>query len=49
MINIPKMKLPKRYTEIIRKHKNSTPEEKLKLKMTLLKLSMIKIVNFITP
>ncbi|WP_422663746.1 DUF7366 family protein, partial [Staphylococcus aureus] len=26
MINIPKMKFPKKYTEIIKKYKNKTPE-----------------------
>ncbi|MGR3847380.1 DUF7366 family protein, partial [Staphylococcus aureus] len=25
MINIPKMKFPKKYTEIIKKYKNKTP------------------------
>ncbi|EYP42052.1 hypothetical protein W220_00339 [Staphylococcus aureus DAR1200] len=31
MINIPKMKFPKKYTEIIKKYKNKTPEEKAKI------------------
>ncbi|WP_432715024.1 DUF7366 family protein, partial [Staphylococcus aureus] len=29
MINIPKMKFPKKYTEIIKKYKNKKPEEKI--------------------
>ncbi|HHP7518287.1 TPA: DUF7366 family protein [Staphylococcus aureus] len=31
MINTPKIKLPKKYTEIIKKYKNKTPEEKAKI------------------
>ncbi|HBC4323518.1 TPA: hypothetical protein SK709_001173 [Staphylococcus aureus] len=31
MINIPKMKFPKKYTEIIKKYKNKAPEEKAKI------------------
>lgn len=37
MINIPKMKLPKRYTEIIKRLKNSTPEEKVEVEDDFIK------------
>ncbi|EMM1913061.1 TPA: hypothetical protein PEJ64_000546 [Staphylococcus aureus] len=37
MINIPKMKFPKKYTEIIKKYKNKTPEEKAKIEDDFIK------------
>ncbi len=37
MINIPKMKFPKKYTEIIKKYKNKTPEEKDKIEDDFIK------------
>ncbi|HDH6551733.1 TPA: hypothetical protein PI887_002261 [Staphylococcus aureus] len=37
MINIPKMKFPKKYTEIIKKYKNKTPEEKVKIEDDFIK------------
>ena len=49
MINIPKMKFPKKYTEIIKKYKNikiKHLKKKLRLKMISLKKLMIKTVNF---
>ncbi len=46
MINIPKMKFPKKYTEIIKKYKKKHLKKKLRLKMILLKILMIKRVNF---
>lgn len=46
MINIPKMKFPKKYTEIIKKYKNKAPEEKAKIEDDLLKKLKIKTVNF---
>lgn len=47
MINIPKMKFPKKYTEIIKKYKKKKHlKKKLRLKMILLKILMIKRVNF---
>ena len=49
MINIPKMKFPKKYTEIIKKYKNKTPEEKLRLKMISLKEINDKDSEFYSP
>ncbi|HHX0000007.1 TPA: DUF7366 family protein [Staphylococcus aureus] len=37
MINIPKMKFLKKYTEIIKKYKNKTPEEKAKIEDDFIK------------
>ncbi|HGO3679737.1 TPA: hypothetical protein ACK058_000021 [Staphylococcus aureus] len=31
MMNIPKMKLPEKYTEVFKTYKNGTPEEKAKI------------------
>ncbi|HDC5688658.1 TPA: hypothetical protein SJF47_001207 [Staphylococcus aureus] len=31
MINMPKMKLPEKYTEVFKTYKNGTPEEKAKI------------------
>ncbi|UVD90686.1 MAG: hypothetical protein NRZ54_08755 [Staphylococcus haemolyticus] len=49
MINIPKMKLPKRYTEIIGKYKNSTPEEKAKIEDDFIKAINDKDSKFYSP
>ncbi|UKM35967.1 hypothetical protein VBSAUS320_32 [Staphylococcus phage vB_SauS_320] len=46
MINIPKMKFSKKYTEIIKNIKIKHLKKKLRLKMILLKILMIKTVNF---
>ncbi|MCG1584843.1 hypothetical protein K4U47_09970 [Staphylococcus epidermidis] len=49
MNNIPKMKLSKRYTEVIRKYKNSTPEEKAKIEDDFIKAINDKDSKFYSP
>lgn len=49
MINIPKMKLPKRYTEIIKRLKNSTPEEKVEVEDDFIKAVNDRESKFYTP
>lgn len=49
MINIPKMKLPKRYTETIKRLKNSTPEEKVKVEEDFIKAVNDKESGFYSP
>lgn len=49
MSSIPKMKFSKRYTEIIRKHKNSTPEEKVKIEDDFIKVINDKDSKFYSP
>ncbi|WP_213406058.1 DUF7366 family protein [Staphylococcus pasteuri] len=49
MSNIPKMKFSKRYTEAIRKHKNSTSEEKAKIEDDFIKAIKDKDSKFYSP
>ncbi|EXP83414.1 hypothetical protein [Staphylococcus aureus] len=49
MINIPKMKFPKKYTEIIKKYKNKTPEEKAKIENDFIKDINDKDSEFYSP
>ncbi|EMJ6800778.1 hypothetical protein VUO86_04155 [Staphylococcus aureus] len=49
MINIPKMKFPKKYTEIIKKYKNKTPEEKAKIEDDFIKDIKDKYSEFYSP
>ncbi|HDE7552220.1 TPA: hypothetical protein PDZ18_002159, partial [Staphylococcus aureus] len=49
MINIPKMKFPKKYTEIIKKYKNKTPEEKAKIEDDFIKEINDKDSEFYSP
>ncbi|EHT37390.1 hypothetical protein SACIG1750_2174 [Staphylococcus aureus subsp. aureus CIG1750] len=48
-INIPKMKFPKKYTEIIKKYKNKTPEEKAKIENDFIKDINDKDSEFYSP
>ncbi|PZL26249.1 hypothetical protein [Staphylococcus aureus] len=49
MFNTPKMKFPKKYTEIIKKYKNKTPEEKAKIEDDLIKEINDKDSEFYSP
>ncbi|HDM0997192.1 DUF7366 family protein, partial [Staphylococcus aureus] len=49
MINIPKMKFPEKYTEIIKKYKNKTPEEKAKIEDDFIKEINDKDSEFYSP
>ncbi|HDP2302287.1 TPA: hypothetical protein P6I21_002886, partial [Staphylococcus aureus] len=49
MINIPKMKFSKKYTEIIKKYKNKTPEEKAKIENDFIKNINDKDSEFYSP
>ncbi|MFS5030210.1 hypothetical protein SON33_13705, partial [Staphylococcus aureus] len=49
MINIPKMKFPKKYTEIIKKYKKKTPEEKVKIENDFIKDINDKESEFYSP
>ncbi|SAO99133.1 DUF7366 family protein [Staphylococcus aureus] len=49
MINIPKMKFSKKYTEIIKKYKNKTPEEKAKIENDFIKDINDKDSEFYSP
>ncbi|UVJ27910.1 DUF7366 family protein [Staphylococcus aureus] len=49
MFNIPKMKFPKKYTEIIKKYKNKTPEEKAKIENDFIKDINDKESEFYSP
>ncbi|MGX0910180.1 DUF7366 family protein [Staphylococcus caprae] len=49
MFNIPKMKLPKRHTEAIKRFKNSTPEEKVKVEDDFIKAVNDKESEFYSP
>ncbi|EHS70275.1 hypothetical protein IS125_3173, partial [Staphylococcus aureus subsp. aureus IS-125] len=49
MFNTPKMKFPKKYTEIIKKYKNKTPEEKAKIEDDFIKEINDKDSEFYSP
>lgn len=49
MFNIPKMKLPKRHTETIKRLKNGTPEEKVKVEDDFIKAVNDKESEFYSP
>ncbi|HCT1234720.1 TPA: hypothetical protein OUE70_001061 [Staphylococcus aureus] len=49
MVNIPKMKFPKKYTEIIKKYKNKAPEEKAKIEDDFIKEIKDKDSEFYSP
>ncbi|MBE7356710.1 hypothetical protein INS17_09190 [Staphylococcus haemolyticus] len=49
MFDIPKMKLPKRHTETIKRLKNSTPEEKVKVEDDFIKAVNDKESEFYSP
>lgn len=49
MINIPKMKLPEKYTNAVKKHKDSTPEEKRKMEDDFIKAIKDKDSQFYSP
>ncbi|HCV8651317.1 DUF7366 family protein [Staphylococcus aureus] len=49
MFNTPKMKLPEKHTEIIKKYKNKTPEEKAKIEDDFIKEINDKDSEFYSP
>lgn len=49
MINIFKMKLPEKYTNAVKKHKDSTPEEKRKMEDDFIKDIKDKDSQFYSP
>ncbi|HIH0674753.1 TPA: DUF7366 family protein [Staphylococcus aureus] len=49
MFNTPKMKFPEKYTEIIKKYKNKTPEEKAKIEDDFIKEINDKDSEFYSP
>ncbi|MEB7433326.1 DUF7366 family protein [Staphylococcus pasteuri] len=49
MINIFKMKLPEKYTNAVKKHKDSTPEEKRKMEDDFIKAIKDKDSQFYSP
>ncbi|HDE7505109.1 TPA: hypothetical protein PDW53_002717 [Staphylococcus aureus] len=49
MMNIPKMKLPEKYTEVFKTYKNGTPEEKAKIEDYFIKGVNDKDSEFCSP
>ncbi|HDK3838211.1 TPA: DUF7366 family protein [Staphylococcus aureus] len=49
MMNIPKMKLPEKYTEVFKTYKNGTPEEKAKIEDYFIKGVNDKDSEFYSP
>ncbi|HDE4676684.1 TPA: hypothetical protein PDB74_002704 [Staphylococcus aureus] len=49
MKNIPKMKLPEKYTEVFKTYKNGTPEEKAKIEDYFIKGVNDKDSEFYSP
>lgn len=49
MINNPKMKFPQKYTEMIKRYKDSSPEEKAKLEDEFIKAINDKESKFYSP
>lgn len=49
MINIPKMKFPQKYTEIIKRYKASSAEEKEKIENEFIKAINDKESKFYSP
>ncbi|HCW7151921.1 TPA: hypothetical protein OYD29_001359 [Staphylococcus aureus] len=49
MINMPKMKLPEKYTEVFKTYKNKTPEEKAKIEDDFIKEINDKDSEFYSP
>lgn len=48
-MNIPKMKLPEKYTEVFKTYKNGTPEEKAKIEDYFIKGVNDKDSEFYSP
>lgn len=49
MFNMPKMKLPKKYTEVFKTYKNGTPEEKAKIEDYFIKAVNDEDSGFYSP
>lgn len=49
MMNIPKMKLPEKYTEVFKTYKNGTPEEKAKIEDYFIKAVNDEDSGFYSP
>ncbi|HDK9106201.1 TPA: hypothetical protein PVN53_001341 [Staphylococcus aureus] len=49
MFNMPKMKLPKKYTEVFKMYKNGTPEEKAKIEDYFIKAVNDEDSGFYSP